>query len=113
MLRLRLSISCRYALSQTRGKAWICLRPNLFNPSSLAHLRGTSRDGGLCLCSRQSFLIQISRSYYLVGSLPGESTGGHCRIITSAVSAALDGHPPDVHFVLLFDTSRFLDSPTL
>ena len=59
------------------------------------------------------FLFQASGYRKPVRPLPHESMGGDCWIISVGVPAAVDGHPPHVHFFLLADTWGILDGASL
>src|SRR5713101_1704090 len=113
MLCLRLSISCRYALSQTRRKARVHRRSLVFDSPGRTHLPGTSRHSFLRICSRQLLLIRASWHQKFVRPLSAESMGGDRWITGAAFPAALYGHPPNVHPILFSHTSCFLRSSTM
>src|SRR5271165_2741666 len=113
MFRVRLRISRRHALSQTRGKARVRRCSIILNSSSLAHLRGTSRHSCFHICSGESLLIRGSGYQKFIKPLSDESMGGDCWIPSAAVPAALDGHPPDVHPILFSHTCCFRGSSTM
>src|SRR5271165_1046417 len=113
MFRVRLRISRRHALSQTRGKARVRRCSIILNSSSLAHLRGTSRHSCFHICSGESLLIRGSGYQKFIKPLSDESMGGDCWIPSAAVPAALDGHPPDVRPILFSHTCRFRSSSTM
>src|SRR5271166_766464 len=113
MLRVRLRISGRYALPQTRRKARVHRCSLVFDSPGRTHLRGTSRHSCFHICSRESLLIRGSGYQKFVRPLSDESMGGDCWIPGAAVPAALDGHPPDVRPILFSHTCRFRSSSTM
>src|SRR5208282_6625005 len=113
MLRVRLSIPCRHALSQTRRKARVRRCSLVFDPPGRPHLPGTSRHSLLRICSRQLLLIRTSWHQKFVRPLSDGSMGGDCWITGAAFPAALDGHPPDVRPILFSHTCRFRSSSTM
>src|SRR5271157_509012 len=113
MLCVRLSISCRYAFSQTRRKARVRRCSLLFDSPGWTHLPGTSRHSFLRICSRQLLLIRASWHQKFVRQLSDESMGGDWWIAGAAFPAALDGHPPDVHPILFSHTCRFRSGSTM
>src|ERR1700752_5326715 len=113
MLCVRLSIPCRYAFSQTRGKARLRRCSLLFDSPGWTHLPGTSRHSFLRICSRQLFLIRASWRQKFVRQLSDESMGGDWWITGAVVPAALDGHPPDVRPILFSHTCCFRGSSTM
>src|SRR5215471_8933256 len=60
MLCVRVRISCRHDLSQTRRETRVRRGSIVFNQQSRAHLPGTTPYSRLRLCSRQLFLSGIS-----------------------------------------------------
>src|SRR5271165_7176169 len=113
MLCVRLSISCRYALPQTRRKARVRRCSLVFDSPGRTHLPGTSRHSFFRIYSRQLLLIRASWHQKFVRPLSDESMGGDCWIPSAAVPAALDGHPPDVHPILFSHTCCFRGSSTM
>src|SRR6202051_3592191 len=113
MLCVCLSISCRFALSQTRRKARVRRCSLLFDPPGRTHLPGTSRHSFLLICSWQLLLIPASRHQKFVRPVSDGPMGGDWRITGAAFPPALDGHPPDVRPILFSHTSRFRSSSTM
>src|ERR1700736_2006546 len=113
MLCVRFSISCRHALSQTRREARIRRCSLVFDSPGRTNLPGTSRHSCVHIRSRQSLLIRPSGNHEFTRPLSGESERGDYWVNRAVVPAALDGHPPDVHPLLVADTCRILGSPTL
>src|ERR1700726_1130290 len=113
MLRVRLSFSCRHALSKTRRKARVRRCSLVVDPPGRPHLPGTSRHSFLRICSRQLLLIRASWHQKFVRQLSDESMGGDWWITGAAFPAALDGHPPDVRPILFSHTCCFRGSSTM
>src|SRR6202162_1292453 len=113
MLCLRLSISCRYAFSQTLRKARVPRCSLLFDSPCWTHLPGTSRHAFLRICSRQLLLIRVSRHQKYVRPVSDGSMGGDWWITGAAFPAALDGHSPDVRPILLSHPCCFRSSSTM
>ena len=113
MLCVRLSISCRYALSQTRRKARVRRCSLVFDSSGRTHLPGTPRHSFLRICSRQLLLIRVSWHQKFVRPLSDGSMAGDWWITGAAFPSALDGHPPDVHPILFSNTCCFRGSSTM
>src|SRR5271166_1871667 len=108
-----LSISCRYALPQTRRKARVCRCSLVFDSPGRTHLPGTSRHSFFRIYSRQLLLIRASWHQKFVRPLSDESMGGDWWITGAAFPSALDGHPPDVHPILFSHTCCFRGSSTM
>src|ERR1700693_3864707 len=113
MLCVRLSISCRHALSQTRRKARVRRCSLVVDSPGGAHLPGTSRHSFLRICSRQLLLIRASWHQKFVRPVSDGSMGGDWWITGAAFPAALDGHPPDVRPILFSHTCCFRGSSTM
>src|SRR5271165_4084121 len=113
MLCVRLSISCRYALPQTRRKARVRRCSLVFDSPGRTHLPGTSRHSFFRIYSRQLLLIRASWHQKFVRQLSDESMGGDWWITGAAFPPALDGHPPDVRPILFSHTCCFRGSSTL
>src|SRR5271165_226615 len=113
MLRVRLSIPCRHALSQTRRKARVRRCSLVFDSPGWAHLPGTSCHSLLRICSRQLLLIRTSWHQKFVRPLSDGSMGGDWWITGAAFPPPLDGHPPDVRPILSSHTCRFRSSSTM
>src|SRR6516162_3180517 len=113
MLCVCLCISWRHAFLQTRGKAGVRRGSIVFDSSGGTHLPGTSRHSWLRIYSRQLFFIPVSWYQKFARPLSAESRGGDWCITGAAVSAAVNGHPPDVHPILFSDTCRVRGSSTL
>src|SRR6476619_5744113 len=113
MLCFRLSFPCRHALSKAHRKARLRRCPVGHDSSSLADLWRACRDARVHFCSREFLLIRVSGYRKSVRPLPHESMGGDHWFADAAVSAAINGHPPDVYSFFLADTCGILDGPSL
>src|SRR5271166_6564884 len=113
MLCVRLSISCRYALSQTYRKARVRCCSLVFDSSGRTHLPGTPRHSFLRIYSRQLLLIRVSWHQKFVRPLSDGSMAGDWWITGAAFPSALDGHPADVHPILFSHTCCFRGSSTM
>src|SRR5271157_2468510 len=113
MLRVRLSIPCRHALSQTRRKARVRRCSLVFDSPGWAYLPGTSRHSLLRIYSRQLLLIRVSWHQKFVRPLSDGSMAGDWWITGAAFPSALDGHPADVHPILFSHTCCFRGSSTM
>src|ERR1700732_1335651 len=113
MLCVRLSISRRHALSQPLRKARVRRGSLVFDSPGGTHLPGTSRYAFFRICSRQLLFIRATWNQKFVRSLSDESMGGDCWINGVAFPSAFDGHPPDVHPILLSHACRFRGGTTM